>query len=188
MRKLVKFLLTAAILAAAVYLLWTGLLREQWLLYRYPIKYSEIVEACADEFSVPSEIVYAVIHTESSFEVSATSRAGAKGLMQIMDDTNEWIASVMGEDAMSDRLYEPSLNIRRGTWLLAYLYRQFGTWNEAFAAYNAGYGRVTGWLGDPSLSADGKTLDVIPISETREYVERVAGAVSIYRELYFDEN
>lgn len=155
-------------------------------MYLYPVKYSEIVEKCADEYGVPSEIIYAVIHTESGFEASATSRAGAKGLMQLMDDTNTWIAEVKGEEALSERLYEPAVNIERGTWLLAHLYRQFGTWREAFAAYNAGYGRVTNWLSDNAYSSDGKTLDEIPIKETREYVERVCEAAEKYRELYFE--
>lgn len=173
------------ILTGAVYLLWNGFLREQYEMYRYPIKYSETVERCADEYGVPSEIVYAVIHTESGFEASATSRVGAKGLMQLMDETNAWIAEVKGEETLSERIYEPSLNIERGTWLLAYLYRQFGGWNEALAAYNAGYGRVSGWLKSAEYSADGKTLSVIPLNETNEYVKRVNIAAEKYRELYF---
>ncbi len=154
-------------------------------MYLYPIKYSEIVERCSDEYGVPSEIIYAVIHTESAFEASATSHAGAKGLMQLMDETNTWIAEVKGEEAYSERLYEPALNIERGTWLLSYLYRQFGTWHEALAAYNAGYGRVSGWLKNSEYSLDGKRLTVIPINETREYVKRAEAAAEKYRELYF---
>ncbi len=184
--KFVRLLLIFAIIISVLFLVWDGFLREQVELYRYPIKYSEIVESYADEYGVPSEIVYAVIRTESSFHENAVSHVGAKGLMQIIDDTNEWIAFVMGEEVMAERIFEPALNIKRGTWLLSYLYKEFGAWREAFAAYNAGIGRVHGWLDDPDISADGVTLDRIPYDETREYVRIVSESAEKYRKLYFD--
>lgn len=184
--KFIRLILVFAIIVSALFLIWDGFLREQIELYRYPIKYSKIVEECADEYGVPSEIVYAVIRTESSFNKDAVSHVGAKGLMQIIDDTNEWIAFVTGEEIMADRIFEPALNIKRGTWLLSYLYREFGAWEEALAAYNAGIGRVRGWLEDPDISADGVTLDRIPYNETREYVRIVIESAEKYRELYFD--
>ena len=186
MRKFIYLILTAAIVVSAALILWNGFLREQVELYLYPIKYTEIVEACAREYDVPSEMVYAVIHTESSFNEDAVSRVGAKGLMQIIDETNEWIALVKGEDVMSERIFEPEINIDRGTWLLSYLYREFGAWEEALAAYNAGIGRVRTWLEDPEISADGVTLDRIPFGETAEYVSKVIKAAEKYRELYFE--
>ncbi len=177
---------TVTLLGALAYLVWTGFLRDQLLMYRYPVKYGDIVSACADKYGVPDEMIFAVIHTESGFDVAATSRVGAKGLMQLIDSTNEWIADMTGEEVMADRIYEPSVNIDRGTWYLAYLYRQFGSWDVAAAAYNAGYGRVSGWLSDAKYSTDHKTLDYIPINETRLYVERVIEAASVYRRLYFE--
>ncbi len=186
MRKLICFILAAAVAVSAALLLWNGFLREQVELYLYPIKYTEIVEACAREYDVPSEMVYAVIHTESSFKEDAVSRVGAKGLMQLIDETNEWIAFVKGEDVMSERIFEPAINIDRGTWLLAYLYREFGAWDEALAAYNAGIGRVRGWLDDSGISADGVTLDRIPFEETAAYVKKVTEAAEKYRKLYFE--
>lgn len=188
MRKLITFLVVIALATAAGYGLWHGFLREQWLLFRYPVEYSAAVEDAAAEFDVPKELIYAVIHTESGFRADARSRAGAKGLMQIIDSTNVWIAQKMGEEAVENDVFVPGINIRRGTWYLAYLHRQFGTWREAVAAYNAGYGRVKGWLDDRAYSADGMTLTQIPIKETREYVERVFRARDIYAELYFDKN
>ena len=175
-----------AVIALAGILVWNGLLSEQLSLRRHPIAFSEHVEAAAREFDVPSEIIYAVIKTESNFKPEAVSRVGAKGLMQLMDSTNEWIAGVIGEEVMAERVFEPEINIRRGTWLLAYLYRQLGSWREAIAAYNAGIGRVLSWLEDPACSPDGKTLAEIPIDETRAYVERVTEAISMYRTLYFE--
>lgn len=186
MRKLFKFLFTLALIALVAWFTWDGFLREQIDLYRYPVKYSQIVEKCADEYDVPCEMIYAVIHTESAFTPDAVSHVGAKGLMQIIDETNEWIAFATGEEVMAERIFEPEFNIRRGTWLLSYLYKKFGAWEESLAAYNAGIGRVQGWLSDPKYSTDGVTLDHIPFSETREYVKRVITASEKYRELYFE--
>ena len=92
--KFIRLILVFAIIISAVFLIWDGFLCKQIELYRYPIKYSEIVEECADEYGVPSEIIYAVIRTESSFNENAVSHVGAKGLMQIIDDTNESMLSL----------------------------------------------------------------------------------------------
>ncbi|MBQ8249511.1 MAG: lytic transglycosylase domain-containing protein [Clostridia bacterium] len=188
MRKLIIFIIIAVVLIVGSVLgfAFADFLHEQMDLQRYPIKYSEIVENCAREYGVPREMIYAVIHTESDFKEDAVSHVGAKGLMQIIDETNEWIAFRTGEDVMAERIFEPTVNIRRGTWLLSYLYSEFGAWEEALAAYNAGIGRVRGWLDDPAVSSDGKKLDTIPIAETSAYVERVMKAAEKYRALYFE--
>ncbi len=188
MRKLFKFILIAALIALAVWLFWDSFFHEQVDLYQYPIKYSELIEKYAAEHGVPREMVYAVVHTESRFTPDAISHAGAKGLMQLIDETNEWIAFVRREEVMPERMLEPEFNIDRGTWLLSYLYNEFGAWEEALAAYNAGIGRVKGWLADEKYSSDGTTLHTIPFAETKEYVKRVMIAAEKYRELYFENN
>ena len=187
MRNKLIFIVVPVILIVivTVLLLFGGIFKEQAELKRFPIKYSEIVEAAADRHGVPSEMVYAVIYTESNFREDAVSRVGAKGLMQLIDETNEWIAFVRGEEVMAERLFEPEFNIDRGTWLLSYLHEKYGTWREALAAYNAGIGRVNSWLSDPTISSDGVILDYIPFDETSAYVTKVMNAAEKYRELYF---
>ncbi len=177
-----------AVAALSVWYLWDTLGKEQLELQRHPIEYGDIVAACSAEFGVPEEMIFAVIHTESNFDPEAVSRAGAKGLMQIVEPTNEWIAFRMGEEPMNERLFEPEFSIRRGTWLLAYTYDKYGSWEVALAAYNAGIGNANKWLQNPDYSSDGVTLDVIPFGETREYVKRVLEAAEKYRRLYFENN
>lgn len=79
------------------------------------------------------------------------------------------------------------MNIRYGTYFLSILYDEFGSWDTAFAAYNAGRSRVIGWLEDPDVSENGMLVN-IPIKETREYVKRVNSGTEIYREIYKDAN
>lgn len=55
------------------------------------------MEAASEEFDIPASLIYAIIHTESSFEEDATSHAQAKGLMQLTDDTFQWALMRAGE-------------------------------------------------------------------------------------------
>ncbi len=185
MGKLIKFLLCAAVILGAIYFIFGDAVRRQLDLYNYPIAYTDLVAKASSDYGVPEELIYAVILTESSFEPNAHSAAGAKGLMQLMDITNEDVCKRSGKSPTAD-IFEPSVNIDRGVYYLAYLYRQFGTWRESIAAYNAGIGRVKGWLGDFRYSTDGVTLTDIPIDETRAYVSAVMAARDKYTELYFN--
>lgn len=151
----------------------------------YPIKYSETVEEMAQQCSLPPSLIYAVIHTESKFDPSATSAAGAKGLMQITDDTHRWACKRGGVDAStSEKLYESDVNIRVGCYVLSLLYEQFPETETVLAAYNAGQGRVSKWLKDPAYSKDGRTLYNIPYEETENYVRRVINTQEKYQKLY----
>ena len=152
---------------------------------RYPIAFSGEVSSAAKEFDLPEELIYAVILTESSFDPNAISRANAKGLMQLTDDSNEWTALILREKPEIERIFEPKMNIRRGCCLLSYLIKEFGNVETALAAYNAGIGRVKSWLQMEEYSKDGIALDKIPISETQNYVKKVIKSRDKYRKLYF---
>lgn len=151
----------------------------------YPIQYRDAVEEYAASCNLPPSLVYAVIHTESRFQPDAISSAEAKGLMQITDDTYRWACRRAGEQASTpDDLYEPDTNIRVGCYVLFLLYEQFSETETVLAAYNAGQGRVRGWLSDPAYSKDGKTLYNIPYEETANYVSRVLKTQQRYQQLY----
>lgn len=153
-------------------------------LMTFPREYKEIVEAKSEEYGVPQSIIYAVIKQESGFDQNAESRVGAKGLMQIMPSTAEWINYYRGYGPKLDEIMDPQINIDYGTWLLYYLYELYGNWETCYAAYNAGYGSVSKWLKDPSYSDDGITLYSIPYEETRNYVEKIKNYRSGYIAAY----
>lgn len=176
-----------AIVIGAVYLIWRSFIAPQLEMQMYPLGYTEFVERYADEYGLPSEIVYAVILIESSYKPDAQSHAGAKGLMQLTDDTYEWVAFIQREELEPERIFEPEQNIRRGCCLLAYLYREFGHWEEALAAYNAGIGRVRGWLADTDICPNGRlVVERVPIAETRRYISSVLSAMERYASIYFE--
>ena len=156
---------------------------------QHPLYYADTITAYADAQGLDPALVAAVILCESSYDPKAESRLGARGLMQLMPDTAEWVAHKLGEDGADysfDNLYDPQTNIRFGTWYLGYLSRRFdGDATKIVCAYHAGQGNVDSWLKNPQYSSDGVTLDVIPTQDTATYASRVLRARDIYRKYYF---
>jgi len=153
----------------------------------YPREYREYVEKYAKQYDVPENLVYAVIRTESSFDSQAVSRVGAVGLMQMMPSTFRWLTDdILAEQLADEALYDPEVNIRYGTYYLRRMYDRYGDWETALASYNAGSGRVDGWLEDSSLTdAKGELIvESIPFEETRNYVKKVVKAYDAYSRLY----
>lgn len=151
----------------------------------HPKKYSEFVEKYAAEYKIDEDLLYAVIKTESDFDCEAVSNVGARGLMQIMEETFDWIKFRLDDDeTVYDEMFDPETNIRYGAYLVDYLLEKFGDKDTAIAAYHAGAGSVDSWLSEKENSADGKRLDNIPSNTTAHYVNKINGALTNYKELY----
>lgn len=163
--------------------------KTAWLKITHPFKYEDTVRTYAREYQLDPLLVAAVINVESKFDPQAESAKGAKGLMQLMDDTALWGAEKIGLAAFeSEQLFQPETNIRIGCWYLSRLLEQYeGNKITALAAYNGGSGNVARWLQDPALSSNGKTLESIPFPETEAYVVRVRTQYEAYRKLYGTE-
>ena len=160
--------------------------KEQVLKLLYPIQYTDLVEREAEAYGLDPALVYAVIRTESGFDPEARSHAGAMGLMQMTEETFVWMQEILGESGAygPEDLYDPQISIRYGCAFLSRLIGHYGRIETALCAYNAGMGNVASWLSDPLYSSDGVTVDLIPFEETRNYVQKVLQAESMYRELY----
>lgn len=152
---------------------------DELLHLSYPVKYEEIVEKEAKAFDLDKELVYAVIRTESGFDESAVSPAGAKGLMQLTEDSFLWMQNLLGE-SYSD-IYDPEANIRCGCALLSHLKEYYGNEKLAICAYNAGIGNVDSWLESGLKIKNGKD---IPFPETESYLQKVLSAKEMYKKLY----
>jgi soluble lytic murein transglycosylase len=154
-----------------------------------PLRHEDVIRQQAADKGVDASLIAAVIYTESHFR-DQTSRAGAKGLMQLMPSTAAYIARLSGGTAFKQGdLATPQINIAYGSYYLHYLLKKYrGSEVLALAAYNGGEGKVDEWLA--SAAADGDTFDVarhIPYPETRAYVTKVLQAQKDYREQYPDE-
>lgn len=147
-----------------------------------PLRHDDIIRQQAAEKGVPADLIAAVIYEESKFE-DQTSTAGARGLMQITPDTADTIENLSGgETFVYDDLADPELNIRYGTFYLAYLLDKYdGDVVAALAAYNAGEGNADEWGGA------GMKIDDIEFPETYDYVQDVLDRRDEYRQKYGDE-
>ena len=138
-------------------------------------------------------LIHALIKQESAFDVTAQSPVGARGLMQLMPATAKETAQKMGIAHQTDWLVmRPDHNIRLGNAYIKRMIARFdGSYPLAIAAYNAGPGRVDQWIkqfGDPR-AGDINMIDwieMIPVAETRNYVQRVLEGVYIYRHKFKD--
>ena len=127
--------------------------------------------------SADRTIVYAIARQESAFAPTATSTAGAKGLMQLMPDTARRAALHAGIALDMAKLNsDAALNARIGAAHLGELFaEEGGSYVLTFAAYNAGGKRVKEWIaahGDPRRGDVDPVdwIELIPITETRDYV------------------
>lgn len=132
-------------------------------------------------------LVLALSRQESAFNPKIVSRAGARGLMQLMPATARSVARMIRVKYSKRRLTDPDYNTTLGRAHLRDLLQDFdGSYILSLAAYNAGKHRVKKWLrdyGDPRFpDADPVDwIENIPFGETRNYVQRVLEGVQIYR-------
>jgi soluble lytic murein transglycosylase len=148
--------------------------------FRFPMAYQDNFIAHARRANIPVPWSLAIARQESAFMPDAKSSAGAMGVMQLMPGTAKLVANRIGaryQDKSS--LTEPDFNIKLGTHYLGQMLRRFDN-NRilASAAYNAGPGRVERW-NDPALPFD-VWIEVIPFTETRNYVQNVLMFSNIY--------
>lgn len=179
------FVLAAVLLTVALLGIFAGppLLRQGARLL-YPKPYGEIVARETAEFGLEEELVYAVMKAESGFDQDARSHAGAMGLMQLTEQTFQWIASLYPPENGGKDPMDPSDNIHCGCALLRLLQDHYGSQRVALCAYNAGMGTVDGWLAREDCSKDGSGLHAIPYPETEAYVEEVLKNYRRYQKLY----
>src|SRR3954451_8354394 len=113
---------------------------------RLPLRHEDIIRQQALDKNVDASLIAAVIYAESRFR-DQTSHAGAKGLMQLMPETADYIARKTGGTRFRrEDLATPQINIAYGTWYLRYLLEKYrGNTILALAAYNAGEGKVDEW-------------------------------------------
>ncbi|MBS0633113.1 MAG: lytic transglycosylase domain-containing protein [Verrucomicrobia bacterium] len=123
---------------------------------------------------VPAELAW-LAEAESTLNPGARSPAGAKGLFQLMPDT----AKNLGLSTwLPDERSDAEKSARAAARYLRTLRAKFGEWPLAFAAYNAGEGRVRRLLASKQATTFAQISASLP-SETRMYVPKVCATVAV---------
>ena len=128
---------------------------EVWRIL-YPIEFEETLKAKAAEEGLDPALVAALICQESTFDAGAVSRAGARGLMQVMPATGRKLARGLSVRYRRAALHDPQTSLEFGTRYLRQMFDRFdGAVERVLAAYNAGPHRVDAWTAvHPGLTAE----------------------------------
>ena len=145
---------------------------------RFPIAFDKSLINSANKNQVDPAWAFAIVRRESSFMPDANSHAGAKGLMQLMPGTANYLAK---KKVGGSSLFDPEQNVAFGTQYMRYLMDKIDN-NPvlATASYNAGWRKVLDWLPERDAVPMDIWVETIPYKETRNYVK----AVMAYKQIY----
>jgi soluble lytic murein transglycosylase len=154
--------------------------------YAYPVMGIPPFKSIGPE--VEQSIVFAIARQESAFNPSVVSPAQAYGLMQVTPDAGRYVCKRAGVSFDLRRMKtDPVYNAALGAAELGGLIEDYrGSYIMTFAAYNAGRGSVKKWIDrygdprDPKVDAV-DWVELIPFSETRNYVQRIMENLQVYR-------
>lgn len=140
-------------------------------------KYVKIMKDVLKERKMPDELVFLPL-IESGFNTNAYSRARAVGPWQFISGTAKRYGLVM--DWWRDERKDPIKSTRAAADYLTDLYKMFGSWKLALAAYNAGEGRIARAMKKSNANDYWDLLDKKQLpAETSEYVPRYIAATLI---------
>jgi soluble lytic murein transglycosylase len=188
-RRRLLVLVTAVVAAGAATLLFKPWADKAVQELKLPLRHEDVIRQQAAEKNLDPTLIAGVIYVESRFR-DQTSHAGAKGLMQLLPSTADYIARKSGGTRfVQGDLADPQINIAYGSWYLRYLLLHYhGNVALALAAYNAGEGKVDEWWQEAAGRGESfRVADHIPFPETRDYVAKVLSARRDYRRTYAAE-
>ena len=184
--KNIKLVIAVAIILLVIVVIF--IFKDRILRIMYPKAYQEIVSTYAEKYDVEENLIFAVIKAESNFDEKAVSHKNAIGLMQIMEETADDIATTYGIDIDNDNIKESVANVENniniGTKYLEILLDKYGNKEVAVAAYNAGIGTVDNWISKDIIKEDGSDIENIPYKETNNYVRKILRNYEIYQSIY----
>lgn len=139
--------------------------------------------APSNGFTANPALIYALMRQESKFKTEATSRVGARGLMQLMPRTASYMAndkSLRGKSR--DKLYDPAVNLSIGQDYVNHLIETTadGDLFDMALAYNGGPGNLRRWKREVAIEDPLLFIESIPNPESRDFVEKVLTNFWVY--------
>ena len=183
-----KVIIIALFLVLIVVLLGPIGFGEKMMKIMYSKKYENLVVIYSEKCQVDSDLIFALIKAESNFNSSAVSGKGAKGLMQLMEETAKDVSKKtdlkIEPDEIEEKLLQADVNIELGTKYISILLEKYNNTAIALTAYNAGIGTVDNWIEKGVIKKDGEDIQNIPYKETNNYVRKILRDYKIYKKLY----
>ena len=151
----------------------------------FPKPYWPDLKRFADANGLDPYLVASLVRQESEFNPAAVSNKNAMGLMQLLPQVGKSMAKQVKLKHFSPpQLFIPAINLQLGTRYFRSMVDQFGGFEYALAAYDAGDDRVKDWQAAGKYRDVQEFVESIPFTETREYVQAIMRNANVYRQLY----
>ena len=151
----------------------------------FPRPYWNDLKRFASANGLDPYMVASLIRQESEFNPNAVSNRNALGLMQLLPKVGKGVAKQEKLKHFSvPQLFTPAINLQLGTKYFRSMVDEFGGFEYALAAYNAGDDRVKDWQSQGKYRDVQEFVESIPFTQTREYVQAIMRNANVYRQLY----
>ena len=158
---------------------------KRWWEHAYPRAYGNLVQKYQQLGDNPEGYLYSIMRKESGFNPHDLSYADAQGLLQMIPATTARVASVLGLPYESGALYDPEYNVRTGSWYIGHLLAKFkGQIPLGAGSFNSGPRPVMKWLDTHGDREIDELVELVPFTQTREYMKKVTENYARYRYLY----
>ncbi|HEY5943976.1 MAG TPA: transglycosylase SLT domain-containing protein [Kofleriaceae bacterium] len=158
---------------------------KRWWLNAYPRAYAELIEKHEHLGKNPEGYLHSIMRKESGFDPHDLSYADAQGLLQMIPPTTMRVAKALGVPYDPGKLYEPAYNIQTGSWYIGKLLTKFKNQIPlGSGSFNSGPRPVMTWIdkyGDREID---ELVELVPFTQTREYMKKVTENYARYRFLY----
>ncbi len=161
---------------------------RRWWENAYPRAYRELIEKYQALGQNPEGYLYSIMRKESGFDPHDLSYADAQGLLQMIPPTTKRVATALGIPYDAGKLYEPAYNIQTGSWYIGHLLAKFKHQIPIGAgSFNSGPKPVMKWLDQHRDKDIDELVELVPYTQTREYMKKVTENYARYRFLYSGE-
>ena len=161
---------------------------RRWWELAYPRAFRPLVEKYQAIGKNPDGYLYSIMRQESGFDPHVLSYADAQGLLQMIPPTTLRVVTELGIPYDPGRLYEPEFNIQTGSWYIGRLLAKFkGQVPFGAGAFNSGPRPVMKWLDQHGERQLDELVELVPYTQTRDYMKKVTENFARYRFLYQGE-
>ncbi len=161
---------------------------RRWWENAFPRAYRDLIEQHQALGKNPEDYLYSIMRKESGFNPHDLSYADAQGLLQMIPATTRRVAKELAIPYDAGRLYEPAYNIQTGSWYIGHVLQKFkGQIPLGAGSFNSGPRPVMRWIDQYGDREIDELVELVPYTQTREYMKKVTENYARYRYLYANE-